>query len=803
MKKLFMVLTLILFASLGLSGNGQEQGVGIEKTIIYRVDLCLKISLLARQVDQSSDTYTKHKQVIDFCNNPLLASNPVPTLDQLNSAVKALEDNINNKLRLAIENNNTFNISLLNTLKTKSDAISSLPSVQKGIGLPSEAAIIIGLADFLISRVKAEISMSFAADLSKWIKGDPKLSALLSNTSDTLANLDALTFKSILPTLREAIIRDFDKLPETITHPIFESSYFTLARRQVLAQVARLLSGIRKGQDPIAALSKFADIEVTDINDNNTRLNFVTLGLLAREINYYQLYDFKKLLTDSIGARLCLRFIEKDLNVNPGSIIKTDAATFFMRIINMFENVQDIIDRLNATKESSDNRGIYIAYVRAITDILELSQKIFPIDGLDDILAFMRRGADIQEALVEKNYNRLIAMIIDIIKPLTLEPNLIISKQIAEKNDIYEGLNLSENKIQEIKDKIINLTQISIENYVKRLKSLGLESSTINCIANKLAQNLIIPKQLAGEDYLYEELNLPTKNVQEIKAKIRSLTQKLREDFINNLTSCGLDKTKINLITTEMVPNLIIPKQEYKNLALTDKHIQEIQDKIKCLTLIPREDFFDSLKRLNLDMNAIDLITAKLVQYKKGSEKIFKMLAFAANLASAKTSEDVQKALEAAADPVGSYRAKRAKKGGCYFTINGYFGASMPGLEWQGGNPQGYLAKMSVPLGMEFGWSLGGGSVGIFGSFLDLGNIAYYRIKTEGSSENENASLGFDQIFAPGCFIIFGVSNNYPISYGVGYQYLPKLQELSNDISRVNVHRFSFFIGIDLALFRF
>jgi len=104
---------------------------------------------------------------------------------------------------------------------------------------------------------------------------------------------------------------------------------------------------------------------------------------------------------------------------------------------------------------------------------------------------------------------------------------------------------------------------------------------------------------------------------------------------------------------------------------------------------------------------------------------------------------------------------------------------------------------------MEFGWSLGGRSVGIFGSFLDLGNIAYYRIKTEGSSKNEKPSLGFDQIFAPGCFIIFGVSNNYPISYGVGYQYLPKLREISSDVSRINVHRISLFIGIDLALFRF
>jgi len=739
MKKLFVLLVLILFVSLNLSGNGQEQGVGIEKTIIYRVDLCINISLIAKQVGQNSDAYKNNIRIINFCNDPSSIDNPVPTIEQLLSSLKELNSEIENNHKNAIRNKDVQAIQGFNNLFASLEANSTAASSQKGIGLPSEAAIIIGLTDFLISRVKSEISISFAEDLSKWIENDKKLFILLRNTYDTLKNIDTLAFKSILPTLRESVIKDFYKLPETITDPIFESTLFSENRRQVLAQVVQRLGEILKGLDPISSLSKFFDLTDKHITDATTRQNFRILGLIARETNYYQPDAIKSILTDAQRTKLFLRFIENDLKPDKVNLINTDAALSLLRFINMIEDVKNIIDRLNAAKESTEISRHYIAYARAIADILELSQSIIQNTAFDDLSKFIRKGIDIQEALIEKNYTRLIAVIIDIINPLISEPNLIISKQIAEKANLYKGLDLSHQKIKELKNKIGSWSQISKDIFVESLKNLVLDISTINLITARLDQTLLVSGETIKNDDLYKELNLS----------------------------------------------------------------EEIKIKIKNINAVSRTKFIDNLRSLRLDISAINIIAAKLDQNKKGSEKIFRILAFAANLASAKTSEDVQKALEAAADPVGSFRAKRAKTGGCYFTVNGYFGASMPGGEWQEGRLHRYLAKMSVPLGMEFGWSLGGRSVGIFGSFLDLGNIAYYRIKTEGSSKNEKPSLGFDQIFAPGCFIIFGVSNNYPISYGVGYQYLPKLREISSDVSRINVHRISLFIGIDLALFRF
>jgi hypothetical protein len=202
----------------------------------------------------------------------------------------------------------------------------------------------------------------------------------------------------------------------------------------------------------------------------------------------------------------------------------------------------------------------------------------------------------------------------------------------------------------------------------------------------------------------------------------------------------------------------------------------------------------------------------------------FRVMALATSLASAEGPEGVKQALEAAAEPVGSYRAKRvidADQNPVSFTLNGYVGIG-GGAEWstgrlERGRPAAQFGA-SIPVGVEITlggrgantykhtldprrWFNGIRSWGAFIPLLDLGNVANFRLRSD--SLADTPEVGFAQVFAPGIYLMGGLGTSKPFSVGIGAQYAPSLRKSLDSDATSSVVRTSLIFGLDIPVHRF
>lgn len=181
---------------------------------------------------------------------------------------------------------------------------------------------------------------------------------------------------------------------------------------------------------------------------------------------------------------------------------------------------------------------------------------------------------------------------------------------------------------------------------------------------------------------------------------------------------------------------------------------------------------------------------------------------FIAEVASAKTKEDVQQALESAAAPVGAWRSKRGR-GHHALTLNGYVGLE-GGYEWlsgessKGSNQYGLFAPIGLEASCGFSktWS-----IGILLSVLDLGALVDVRTDDGSSSKvNNTSTIGFRQVFSPGGYLVLGLGGGFPLSVGTGISLTPELRsiDLAGDTSmaaKANALRFNVFLAVDITIF--
>jgi hypothetical protein len=185
-------------------------------------------------------------------------------------------------------------------------------------------------------------------------------------------------------------------------------------------------------------------------------------------------------------------------------------------------------------------------------------------------------------------------------------------------------------------------------------------------------------------------------------------------------------------------------------------------------------------------------------------------LSFASTLASARTEEDVTRALRTMSAPVGSYRLKRQQpestRRPVTVSINAYMGGTLgversEATDAQNEGRAGYFGA-TVPLGLEVSRAMWGGSMSFYIPVLDLGTVTSQRFAgdddTEGSPE-----IGFRQVLAPGFYLVYGPWSDKPFSVGVGVQSVGRLRESTEDEQSLDVWRFGGFVGLDLMLLRF
>ncbi len=195
--------------------------------------------------------------------------------------------------------------------------------------------------------------------------------------------------------------------------------------------------------------------------------------------------------------------------------------------------------------------------------------------------------------------------------------------------------------------------------------------------------------------------------------------------------------------------------------------------------------------------------------------RILKYATFAAQVASAESSDQVKEAITAVSLPAGSASIKRQTP--FNISINAYLGTHW-GNEYLQSDPAGISKAgwssvwgISAPIGIAFSTKINfpfkGGSASLFTSLIDLGAVASFRLKNDSTEQLPEIKL--ENIFAPGIYFIYGIPK-VPISIGYGWQMGPQLRSVNipdtanpgqfkNEL--LNGYRWSIFLAVDIPMF--
>lgn len=238
-------------------------------------------------------------------------------------------------------------------------------------------------------------------------------------------------------------------------------------------------------------------------------------------------------------------------------------------------------------------------------------------------------------------------------------------------------------------------------------------------------------------------------------------------------------------------------------------------------------------------------------------------LPFFAELAAAKDADAVEKAIEGAAAPVGSYKVKRgnprseaavrlaerrrrgrllsqkeredidlaqgavSQKRRRPFTasLNIFAGAKAGGehLVDSGLQEQGTATQLGLfmPVGFDFAWGVGAASsIELFVPLIDVGALANFRLsedtKTSDDDDDPNEEreveevrdapiIGIAQVFAPGVYFVVGL-HRLPVALGIGASVAPKYRRVTVELDEVPVTRdatavhFGGFVAVDIPV---
>ena len=180
-----------------------------------------------------------------------------------------------------------------------------------------------------------------------------------------------------------------------------------------------------------------------------------------------------------------------------------------------------------------------------------------------------------------------------------------------------------------------------------------------------------------------------------------------------------------------------------------------------------------------------------------------------------KNSDEVERAIEAAALPVGSSRIKRVSD--FNVALNSYAGLfygveRINGLDSGKWKPNVY--GVTAPIGVSISWghrflvfpSKKEWSTSIYLTLIDLGAVAAFRFKDDSTSQVP--TIKFENIFSPGAFLSIGIPKT-PLSFNIGAQMGPNLRKVNADAAKGNdfsdkiYWRFSTSLVVDIPIVNF
>ncbi|MFO0577284.1 MAG: hypothetical protein U1A78_25035 [Polyangia bacterium] len=220
-------------------------------------------------------------------------------------------------------------------------------------------------------------------------------------------------------------------------------------------------------------------------------------------------------------------------------------------------------------------------------------------------------------------------------------------------------------------------------------------------------------------------------------------------------------------------------------------------------------------------------------------ESVRRYLPLISDLASAKDAKSVQAALQAAAAPLGTWRAKQRRP---MISVTSVVGGSAAWEHALGPTnvmlSDGWGAGAMASLGVEFSadwYSLcrafrgdgcgmspptkANGSIGLYATVIDLGQLAVARVSgltdtstsmnppNQQTNVQRQSNVSWEDVFSPGLYLKLNIPRT-PLTFGGGAAYAPQLRKYSFTDPSANVTseflstiRVGIFFGVDLTLF--
>lgn len=188
---------------------------------------------------------------------------------------------------------------------------------------------------------------------------------------------------------------------------------------------------------------------------------------------------------------------------------------------------------------------------------------------------------------------------------------------------------------------------------------------------------------------------------------------------------------------------------------------------------------------------------------------------FMASVVKAESPEEVQNAIEATALPAGSSSIK--KNSAFNISLNAYIGGYFGKSNINAKDIDGSNSKVGVtaPVGIAFSLGLGHfkngsslGSLSLYGTLIDVGAVAGYRLNDDSTALDQKITLG--DIFTPGGYLVYGIGLPFlsyvPLSVGYGWQYGSRLYNKEDGkigVSNSSRWRSNWFVAIDIPLANF
>ncbi len=283
------------------------------------------------------------------------------------------------------------------------------------------------------------------------------------------------------------------------------------------------------------------------------------------------------------------------------------------------------------------------------------------------------------------------------------------------------------------------------------------------------------------------------------------------EEFKNQLNDPATRdsiKTEIQYKLFVSIFDLLETQFEFVNeTAQFENKSQEALETYHTIIRVLGEMSFD-LKRENYSSAMVNLSkTIELLPIKDNMEiakVIMKYGTFASEVAEARTPDQARMVIERYAMPVGG--SSKKKRSRFDIALNAYMGlsAGQETLFADNVTSTAPIIAVSAPVGVAVSTGIGkGGSFSLFFPIIDVGALATYRLND--NDFNQLPQLSFNNVFAPGGYLVYGIGNDIPLSIGVGAQMGPNLREVSAqsqfNTTEVRGWRWGAFIAVDIPIF--